>query len=166
MLDDKSNSSPCQSTISTSQEVMDRSKIIDNIWKFLRRPGDLQEEDEWPCIRIREVTDKLIPTVPNRSKIPIGFAEFLSTGFRVYKTNLERDDHISFFVGTTDIRLYSSYWQEVLLRMLITFCGMQRPRTTSNVLRVMQNHLGGFDCLDEFLEEPKKATQSHLTVSK
>ena len=73
-------------------------------WQFLRHHNDLSDQDVWPCIHIREVADHLVLTVPNGSRIPAGFDEFLATHFRTYATLLERVDHISFYVGTTEIR--------------------------------------------------------------
>ena len=132
----------------TGSENSETTSIINGIWQFLRRPSDLHEDDIWPCAHIREVSSSLTPTVPNGSKIPIGFIEFIATDFRYYQNHLERVDHISFFVGTTEIREYPQYWQDVLLRILMTFCGMKRPRVAGSNLRAMQRHLGGYDCID------------------
>lgn len=142
------NSDASQTPDGSASNNSEETSIINGIWQFLRRSTDLPDGDVWPCLHIRDVAEHLIPTVSNGSRIPAGFVEFLATDFCSYDTHLERVDHISFYVGTTEIRGYSPYWLEVLLRILIAFCGMRRLRVAGTTLRAMQHHLGGFDCID------------------
>lgn len=58
-----------------------------------------------PAKVIRDVAQHLVPTVPDGSKLPIGFLEFLTTEFSKYETHMERIDHIQFYVGITEIML-------------------------------------------------------------
>lgn len=124
-----------------NSESSDTQSIVDDIWNFLCRPSALSPEDSWPCLNIRDVTDRLIPTVPNGSNIPVDFVEFLATHFRQYETNLERMTHIYFFLGTTKIHAYSSYLLEILLAFRDACCEMRSPLILGTTIRSMEDHV-------------------------
>lgn len=71
-----------------------RSLYINGIGHFIRRRSDLPKDDIWSCVHIDEVAEHLVPTVPNDSKITVGFCEILVRDFRNYETHLESVDHI------------------------------------------------------------------------
>lgn len=92
--------------------------IINGIWKFITYHSDLYDTDVWQCKHIREVAKHLVSTVQHGSNTPIGFVEILATDFRKYKTHLERVDHISLYIGRSEICEYSVSYNMILARSL------------------------------------------------
>lgn len=93
------------------------------------------------------VADNLIPTVIRGSKIQTSFCCIYRLCLPQPQNALERAKHISFFVIPTKIREYYPYLLEVLLRIMIMLCSMQRPSIGGTTIRAMKHHLVSKDCI-------------------
>ena len=121
------------------------------IWKFLKRPQDLDNSDIWPFVHIGDYKSLLVPKSPmSAGFIPECLIPFLEFDFGMYNSFGERSDHAAWSTDETEVRKMSNFWQNILFRILVTWMNCQEPRTrNSDKIRRIIYNLDGYGAFEK-----------------
>lgn len=88
---------------------------INLIWKTLKRPQDIDDDDTWPFVHIKDYQTTLVPTsASDAGYIPISIVNFLEYDFCYYPTEIERIDHLGFYLSDDLITSLYQFWKRIL----------------------------------------------------
>lgn len=106
---------------------------IARIMKILKRPQDLSDDDTWPFVNIMTFTNYLTPPNEKCRSIPLPLANALEFDFRNYDNELERVEHLSYYIDEESLNEWPRVWLKSLHNILCSLCGCRRPLTRSRL---------------------------------
>lgn len=84
---------------------------INTIWRLLKRPQDLGDDDIWLFVHIKEYQASLVPNAfSDTGHIPNSLINFLEFDSRNDPTFMEHVDHLAFYISGEFIMSTHRFW--------------------------------------------------------